>query len=193
MSENNEPSCEDDVSASMPTRITQEPGWESLEDEQPSIGQPGARARSVIELRDEGCARPGRRARRAVGEPASTGRRAERAGLAALATAVLAGCLAVAIALLSTGAPERPNTAHSPSAKPCSAPMLPRSRHEDDRRPPRQAKTPAAQLSPIRAGSASNPAAPPQAPETRTGASAASPPPAEHADAGQTGGGPFSP
>lgn len=189
MSENNEPSYEEPATA-----LTHELGWESL-DEQSSVEQPSASERTVIKLPGEGRASPRRHVRRAAhasGEPARTGRHARLAWLAALAAAALAGCLAIAIALLSTGAPARPDSARSPSTKPRSALRRPRSRHEHDRRPSRRAKTPAAQLPGAHAGD-SNPPPAPQAPETSRAPSASPPAPPEQTVEGQAGGGPFSP
>jgi hypothetical protein len=204
MSENNDPQYDDPPHEHTPTAdITQEPGWETLEYEHSSVGQP-AGERTVIELSGKRRASPGRRARRAgeaPGEPSRPRRHGELSWTTASAAAVLAACVGAAIALAITSPPKHAHTtAPSTSAKLSSAPRQPpprRARHHPQ--PQRRAKAPTT-LTAARASSDSRMPTLPQTPAARSAttpaaAGTASPPvPVRQADAeGQTQGGPFSP
>ncbi len=203
MSENNDPQYDDPPHEHTPTAdLTQEPGWETLEYEHSSVGQP-AGERTVVELLGKRRASPGRRARRAgeaPGEPSRPRRHGGLSWITASAAAVLAACVGAAIALAITSPPKHVHTtAPSTSAKLSSAPRQPRTRREHHRQPQRRAKAPTT-LTAARASSDSRMPALSQAPAARStttpaAAGTASPPvPVRQADAeGQTTGGPFSP
>ena len=202
MSENNDPQYDDPPHEHTPTSgVTQEPGWETLEYEHSSAGQP-ASERTIIELSDNRRASPGRRARRtgeAPGEPSRPRRHGELSWTTASAAAVLAACVGAAIALAITSPPKHAHTTAPPtSAKRSSAPRQPPPRREHHRQPQRRAKAPTTPTA-ARASSDSRLPALPQAPAARPAtspaASTGSPPaPMRQADAeGQTTGGPFSP
>ena len=81
MSENNDPQYDDPPHQHTPTAgVTQEPGWETLEYEHSSAGQP-AGERTVIELSGNRRASPGRRARRAGEAPGEPARPRRHGGL----------------------------------------------------------------------------------------------------------------
>jgi hypothetical protein len=201
MSENNDPQNDPPHEHTPTADLTQEPGWETLEYEQPSTGQP-AGERTIIDLSDKRRASPGRRARRAgeaPGEPARPRRHGEFSWIQAGAAVVLAACIGAAIALAITSPPKHVHTtAPSTSTKPDTAPRQPPPRREHHRQPQRRAKAPTTHTA-ARASSHSRMPALPQAPAARPAtspaASTASPPaPVRQADPeGQTTGGPFSP
>ena len=203
MSENNDPQYDDPPHQHTPTAgVTQEPGWETLECEQPSVRQL-AGERTVVELLGKRRASPGRRARRAgeaPGEPSRPRRHGGPSWITASAAAVLAACVGAAIALAITSPPKHVHTtAPSTSAKLSSAPRQPPPRREHHRQPQRRAKAPTT-LTAARASSDSRMPALSQAPAARSAttpaaAGTASPPvPVRQADAEeQTTGGPFSP
>ncbi|MGD1059350.1 MAG: hypothetical protein ABR992_18285 [Solirubrobacteraceae bacterium] len=202
MSENNDPQNDPSYEHTPTADLTQEPGWETLEYEHSSAGQP-AGERTVVELSGKRRASPGHRARRAggaPGEPAQPRRHGELSWIQAGAAAVLAACVGAAIALAITSPPKHVHTtASSTSAKRSSAPRQPpprRARHHPQ--PQGRAKAPTTPTA-ARASSDSRMPALSQAPAaksaTSTAAGTASPPaPVRQADAeGQTTGGPFSP
>jgi hypothetical protein len=203
MSENNDPQYDDPPHQHTPTSdLTQEPGWETLEYEHSSAGQPAGEP-TVIELSGKRRASPGRRARRAgeaPGEPSRPRRHGGLSWIQASAAAVLAACVGAAIALAITSPPKHVHTtAPSTSAKRSSAPRQPPPRREHHRQPQRRAKAPTTPTA-TRASSDSRMPALPQTPAARStttpaAASTASPPaPVRQADTeGQTTGGPFSP
>jgi len=202
MSENNDPQYDDPPHRHTPTAgVTQEPGWETLEYEHSSVGQP-AGERTVVELSGKRRASPGHRARRAgeaPGEPSRPRRDGGLSWITASAAAVLAACVGAAIALAITSPPKHVyTTAPSTSAKRSSAPRQPPPRREHHRQAQRRAKAPTTPTA-ARASSDSRLPALSQAPAaksaTSTAAGTASPPaPVRQADAeGQTTGGPFSP
>ena len=81
MSENNDPQYDDPPHQHTPTAgVTQEPGWETLEYEHSSAGQP-AGERTVVELLGKRRASPGRRARRAGEAPGEPARPRRHGGL----------------------------------------------------------------------------------------------------------------
>ena len=168
MSENNDPQYDDPPHEQTPTAgVTQDPGWETLEYEHSSAGQP-AGERTVIELSGKRRASPGRRARRAgeaPGEPSRPRRDGGLSWITASAAAVLAACVGAAIALAITSPPKHVHTtAPSTSAKLSSAPRQPRIRREHHRQPQRRAKAPITPTAP-RASSDSRLPALPQAPQ----------------------------
>jgi len=201
MSENNDPQNDPSYEHTPTADLTQEPGWETLEYEHSSAGQP-AGERTVIELSGNQRALPGRRARRtgeAPGEPSRPRRHGGLSWITASAAAVLTACVGAAIALAITSPPKHSHaTAPSTSAKRSSAPRQPPPRREHHRQPQRRAKAPTTPTA-ARASSDSRMPALPQAPAAKSATSpaagTASPPvPVRQADAeGQTTGGPFSP
>ena len=201
MSENNDPQNDPPQEHTPTADLTQEPGWETLEYEQPSTGQPVGE-RTIIDLSDNRRALPGRRARRAgeaPGEPSRPRRHGGLSWITASAAAVLAACVGAAIALAITSPPKHSHaTAPSTSTKPSSAPRQPPPRREHHRQPQRRAKAPTTPTAARASSDSRMPAlsqAPAARPATSTAAGTASPPaPVRQADAeGQTTGGPFSP
>ena len=202
MSENNDPQNDPSYEHTPTADLTQEPGWETLEYEHSSAGQP-AGERTVVELLGKRRASSGRRARRAgeaPGEPSRPRRHGELSWIQAGAAVVLAACVGAAIALAITNPPKHSHaTAPSTSTKPDTAPRQPPARRAHHRpQPQRRAKAPTTHTA-ARASSHSRMPALPQTPAARSATSpaagTASPPaPVRQADPeGQTQGGPFSP
>jgi hypothetical protein len=197
MSENKTPISNDPPPEATPAEpTTEEPGWESLEHDQPPAGQPGTHERTVVEILDERQTSTRRRAgrsRKASGDPAAAGRYGERAWLAVLALAALAACLGATILL--TTPPGRVHPTSPPTgAKPCDAPTQRHARLGHDRRPARRAKAhPVVRRAPARAAIESGPSSFPQAPETPPAAATGSAPVQQAVTEGEQEGGPFSP
>jgi len=202
MSENNDPQNDPPHEHTPTADLTQEPGWDTLEYEQPSTGQP-AGERTIIDLSSNRRASPrlhARRTREAPGEPSRPRRHGELSWITGSAAAVLAACVGAAIALAITSPPKHVHTTAPPtSTKRSSAPRQPPPRREHHRQPQRRAKAPTTPTA-ARARSDSRMPALPQAPAARSAttpaaAGTASPPaPVRQADPeGQTTGGPFSP